>query len=85
MIMQDNQRSAPLVEDIQAGTNQSFWPGGNDYWRWLRYQHHRFTGASTDRADVVILHNTSKHESKRIKGKIEAAGDRSGGDLSSPD
>jgi len=74
--MQDNQRSAAQVEDMQAGQidlsgRVALITGGG-----------RGIGATISLvlaqagADVVINYNTSEQESKRIKGKIEAAGGR---------
>ena len=74
--MQNNQRSAPPVEDMQAGQinlsgRVALITGGG-----------RGIGATISLvlaqagADVVINYNTSEQESKRIKDKIEAAGGR---------
>ena len=75
MIMQDNQRSAPPVEDMQAGQIN------------LSGRVVMITGGGCGISTTISLvlaqtgrmlssYNTRKHESKRIKGKIEAAGGR---------
>ena len=75
MIMQDNQRSAPPVEDMQAGQIN------------LSGRVAMITGGGRGISTTISLvlaqtgrmlssYNTSEHESKRIKGKIEAAGGR---------